>query len=153
MTDVLAMTGGFAKVLLNLAFLMFIPGFAVSLVFYPYLSDITVFERVVFSGVASIATTLVALLLLDVGLGVETGPGITLLTLIIISVAALFLWRLECVLLKKFVNIPSAVPLQSQIYRRFWQIIHQISNFLKNINSQVVSRIRKQKTLLKKDRD
>ncbi|MEN6488125.1 MAG: hypothetical protein ABFD66_04470 [Smithella sp.] len=143
MTDAITQLAGFARIFLDLAFLMFIPGFAISLVFFPFLSDIPIFERLIFSGIASIGTAMVAVLFLDVALGIESGPGNALLILIIITVAVLLLWRIECVFLKKFRITASSIPLQIRIYHESQHIFHNALDMVKKFSQRIISRIGK----------
>lgn len=95
MMDIIAFLIGTARVFFAFLFLMFIPGLAISLVFFPYLTDISVFRRIVLSGMLSIAVIIVSLLILDLFLGVDATPASITVVLLFITIVVLVIWRIE----------------------------------------------------------
>lgn len=142
MTDFILMFAGLARTLLGLALLLFIPGFALSLVFYPGLSDIPYIERFVFSGIASIGIAITATIFMDVLLGVETDVMYTMFFLILITATVLCWWRIECAFLKKY-GTPESVPYQTRIYRASQQVSHNVLGTIKNYSDRIIHRIGK----------
>lgn len=95
MIDVIGFVIESVRMVAGFALLLFIPGFAVVLIFYPKSGDIPVFERVALSGILSIGTAIGGLLFLDLLLGIDTTPQNSFLALSAITVVALVIWRVE----------------------------------------------------------
>jgi len=95
MTDIIALVLASARLFTALAFLLFLPGFALLLVFYPKSGDLPFFERIVLSSIVSIGATIGVFLALDLILGVETTAVNSFLSLLIITLLALVVWRTE----------------------------------------------------------
>jgi len=90
---------GTMRIAAGLIFLLFIPGFVLSWVFYPKKDSVAFIERLAYSFVLSIASTVLAVLFLDMGLGIDTSPrNIVLVILCLICLSAI-LWRLELIIL------------------------------------------------------
>ena len=64
--DIAAVIAGGLSVLLGFLFLLFIPGFAIMLVYFPRLSDLEIIERLVYSTVLSIGSVIALVLFMDV---------------------------------------------------------------------------------------
>jgi uncharacterized membrane protein len=107
MTDIVAIVLSSIRLIAGLAFLLFIPGFAVLLVFYPKLSDISFFERIALSSIVSISAGIGVFLLLDLLLGIETTPVNSFLSLFAITVIALAVWRIEIFFMERHEKIKS----------------------------------------------
>lgn len=101
MTDIVAIVLLSIRLIVGLAFLLFIPGFVVLLVFYPKLSDIPFFDRVALSSIVSIGTGMGVFLLLDLLLGIDTTPVNSFLSLFAITLLALAIWRIEIFILDR----------------------------------------------------
>jgi uncharacterized membrane protein len=101
----MAITVGFfiegIRVVLGMCLLLFIPGYAISLVFYPGAGDIPAIERLILSGIVSIGSSIGVVLLMDFGLGIETTPRNGALSLIAITILALMIWRIELVFARR----------------------------------------------------
>jgi len=95
MADILALIIASFRLMTGLALLLFVPGFAIMLVFYPKHGDIPLFERVALSGILSIGSAVGVFLFLDLVLGIDTTAGNGFLSLSVITVLALVIWRTE----------------------------------------------------------
>jgi uncharacterized membrane protein len=142
MTDFIILIVGLARIFLGLALLLFIPGFAISLIFYPGLSEIPLIERLVFSSIASIGTAMIAIIFMDVVLGVETRVVLSVFFLVLITATCLCLWRIECIFLKKFGNT-AAIHYQTRLYHASQQVSHRAIGIVKNFGERIISRIGK----------
>lgn len=100
MIDLIAFSIGAARTFFAFLFLMFIPGLAISLVFFPGLTDISVFRRIVLSGILSIGMVIACLLILDIFLGVDITPVSILVFLLFITLFVLVIWRIEIVVMR-----------------------------------------------------
>lgn len=100
MIDVIAFVFGAVRIIVAFLFLLFIPGLAVSLVVFPGRTDISVFRRIVLSGILSIGTVIISLLILDLFLGVDTTPAAVLIFLVVITVLALVIWGIELAVIR-----------------------------------------------------
>jgi len=75
--------------------LLFVPGFIISLLFFPRLTDLRLLERLVYSTVLSIGSVIVLVLFMDVFLGINTRPLNIFLVLGVFSVLMLIIWICE----------------------------------------------------------
>jgi len=75
--------------------LLFVPGFTISLLFFPRLTDLRLIERLVYSTVLSIGSVIVIVLFMDVFLGVNTTATNITLFILAFSALALIIWLCE----------------------------------------------------------
>jgi len=101
MIDIIGFMIESVRMVTAFALLLFIPGFALMLIFYPKPNDIPVFERVALSGILSIGTAIGGLLILDLFLGIDTTTENSFLALSAITVIALTIWRVELFLIER----------------------------------------------------
>jgi len=101
MIDIIGFMIESVRMVTAFALLLFIPGFALMLIFYPKPNDIPVFERVALSGILSIGTAIGGLLILDLFLGIDTTTENSFLALSAITVVALTIWRVELFLIER----------------------------------------------------
>jgi hypothetical protein len=109
--------------------LFFVPGFVISLVFFPRFTDMRLIERLAYSTVLSIASVMSLVLFIDVVLGVDTTPQNINLGLGIFSASLLLVWVCEIWYLSS--NLPARVN------QRFfgWYLAFQ-KYFSRSINSR-----------------
>jgi uncharacterized membrane protein len=74
MADVITFLFGLSRAIFGFILILFIPGFLLSLVFFPRLSNITLIERFVYSVVMSIGSVITYVLFMDIVLGINTTP-------------------------------------------------------------------------------
>ena len=101
MIDIIGFMIESVRMVTAFALLLFIPGFALMLIFYPKPNDVPVFERVALSGILSIGTAIGGLLILDLFLGIDTTTENSFLALSAITVVALTIWRVELFLIER----------------------------------------------------
>src|SRR5665647_2054337 len=76
------------RVVFGFLLLLFLPGFNLSLLFFPRSSDLSIIDRLVYSTVLSISSVIALVLFMDVVLGVNTTPrNITLFILSLIHIS------------------------------------------------------------------
>jgi len=80
------------RIILGFALLLFVPGFAISLVYYPRSTDIGVIERLVYSMVLSIGSVIVLVLFMDFVLGMNTTPRNISIIICAFSIFLLWIW-------------------------------------------------------------
>ena len=80
------------RVILGFLLLLFVPGFALSLVIFPRFSDIGMVERLAYSTVLSIGSVIALVLFMDVVLGVDTTPVNIIIVITVFSCFAFFEW-------------------------------------------------------------
>jgi uncharacterized membrane protein len=90
MADIITILLGFFRIIFGFLLVLFIPGCAISFVFYPRIADIPTITRIVLSCVISIGSTLCTILFLDIFLGINT-------TAVNCSIAILSLSALACI--------------------------------------------------------
>jgi uncharacterized membrane protein len=121
------------QIILGFFFLLFIPGFAISLVYFPYPNDIRLFERLIYSIILSIGSVIVLVLLMDVVLGINTTPRNIGIIICAFSIFALIVWKFE----KMFRNYSKKLNLKSSIFLGF----QSVRNHFKKIKDSLGNRI------------
>jgi uncharacterized membrane protein len=112
------------RVILGFLLLLFIPGFAITLVYFPRLSEIEFVERLVYSTVLSIGSVIVLVLFMDVFLGINTKPLNIFLVIGAFSYLAFFVWVCEFWYLgRRAKNLPESWI--SVHYRKFQKYAFQ----------------------------
>jgi hypothetical protein len=91
--------------------LLFVPGFVLSLVLFPRLTDLGVIQRLAYSTVLSIGSVIALVLFMDVVLGVDTTPRNISFGLGVFSASLLLIWICEIWYLST--NLPA------RLHRRF----------------------------------
>jgi hypothetical protein len=93
--DTITIIVGGLRVIAGFLNLFFIPGFAISLVFYPRFTDMGLIKRLVFSTVLGICSGIAFTLCMNAVLGVVAAPGYISLGLSVFSVLLLVVWLCE----------------------------------------------------------
>ena len=83
------------RVILGFLLLLFVPGFALSLVIFPRFNGIGIIERLAYSTVLSIGSVIVLVLFMDVFLGINTKPLNIFLVIAAFSCFAFVVWLCE----------------------------------------------------------
>ena len=83
------------RVILGLLMLLFVPGFAISLVIFPRFTDLGLIERLAYSTVLSIGSVIALVLFMDVFLGVDTTPVNIIIVIAAFSFFVFFEWLCE----------------------------------------------------------
>lgn len=97
------------RVIFGFLLLLFIPGFVITLVYFPRLSDIGIVERLVYSTVLSIGSVIVLVLFMDVFLGINTRPLNIFLVIAAFSCFTFVVWVCErWYLNRKAKNLPAS---------------------------------------------
>ena len=117
MDTLMAILEGLSTVI-GILFLVFIPGFVISLVFYPRFSDLGLIRRLAFSVILSIGSSVASLVFLNIVTGADTAPGTISLGLGMVSALLLVVWLGELGYLKT--SLPG---LPSQISSRFQELL------------------------------
>jgi uncharacterized membrane protein len=87
MADMITTIFGFMRIILGFLLVLFIPGFAISFLFYPRSGDISAITRIALSIIISLGSTLCILLFFDIFLGVNM--KVVNITLALIAFSAL----------------------------------------------------------------
>ena len=90
---------GILRVILGLLFLFFVPGFALLLALFPK-KELSIAERIGFSGALSIVADMLTVLFIDLVLHIPTTALNIVLSLLTLTAFALIIWRLELIFLK-----------------------------------------------------
>ena len=88
------------RVFIGFLSLLFIPGFIITLVYFPRLTDIGIIQRLAYSTVMSIGSVIALVLFMDVVLGVDSTPGNIITGIGVFSGLMLILWFFELLYLK-----------------------------------------------------
>jgi uncharacterized membrane protein len=93
--DVIAVILGGLRAVFGFLLLLFVPGFTISLLFFPRLTDLRLIERLAYSTVLSIGSVIAIVLFMDVFLGVNTTARNITLFILAFSALALIVWLCE----------------------------------------------------------
>ncbi len=92
MADMISTLLGFFRIIFGFLLVLFIPGCAISFVFFPRITDIPPVTRIVLSCVISIGSTLCAILFLDIFLGVNTTAFNCTAAILFLTALAALIW-------------------------------------------------------------
>ena len=101
MVEVVDQLIGVVRAALGLAFVFLAPGYATLLALFPKKSELSILERVAFSGVLSVASVVAIALLLDVGFGIETTELNLFSAILAFTILMLTIWRIELIVASK----------------------------------------------------
>jgi hypothetical protein len=93
--DIVAVLIEVLRVTFGFLLLLFLPGFNLSLIFFPRWSDLNIIDRLVYSTVLSISSVIALVLFMDVVLGVNTTPRNITLFICVFSLGVLLVWWCE----------------------------------------------------------
>lgn len=142
--DVIAAIIGSLRAVFGFLLLLFVPGFTISLIFFPRLTDLQLIERLAYSTVMSIGSVIVLVLFMDVFLGVNTTSGNITFFILAFSILALITWLCE----RWYIKSSFKIHLDSMISGDYRILI----NFVDNLKDSIMSKIRiKKKIIYKKD--
>jgi hypothetical protein len=80
------------RVIFGFLLVLFLPGFCLSLLYYPRATDLSFLERLVYSAVLSIGSVMVLVLFMEFILGVNTTPRNIALFICVLSFLCLLVW-------------------------------------------------------------
>jgi uncharacterized membrane protein len=83
------------RVFFSFLLVLFLPGFTISLVFFPRLSDLSPIERLAYSTVLSIGSVMVMVLFMEFVIGINTTPRNVTLFICLLCELMLALWWCE----------------------------------------------------------
>ena len=89
------------RLLFGLIFVFFVPGYAVLLVLFPEREELSLVERIAFSGVFSVVVVVFTALLMDMGFGIGTTASNIFLSLVIFTLLMIVVWKLELFYIKR----------------------------------------------------
>lgn len=89
------------QAIFGLILILFIPGYAVSYVLYPQKNEMPVIQRLGLSMILSIILVVLIALFIDEGLAFNTTPQNLVAAILIFSIIAALLWKIECIWQKK----------------------------------------------------
>ena len=92
MADIITFVSELLRVIFGFLLVLFIPGFFLSLVFFPHLSDLRLIERLMYSIVMSIGSVIIIVLFMDIWLGIDTTSLNIVVVLIGFSLVLLIIW-------------------------------------------------------------
>ena len=103
--DTISVIMGGLQAVNGFLFLFFIPGFTLSLLFFPRLSDLNLIERLAYSTVLSIGLTMTIVLFMDIFLGVNLTPLNIVSFIGLFSIIVLIIWAGERIYMKRSVTL------------------------------------------------
>ena len=97
------------RMIFGLILVFFIPGYALTLAFFPRKTEITPIERIGLSFVLSIAAVLLTVLFMDVGFGIETTTENIIIGILLVTAFALTLGNLQIIFIRRYGSIKKEV--------------------------------------------
>lgn len=96
----------FIRATVGMVFVIFVPGFTLSWVFFPRRRDIDDLSRIGYSFVLSITFATLSVLFVDLVLGIDATTEVILATLCILILMGMGIWKVELLLLERFQDFP-----------------------------------------------
>ena len=123
---------GGLRVVFGFLLVLFLPGFCLSLIYYPRSTDLSIIERLVYSTVLSIGSVMVLALFMEFILGVNTTPRNLTLFIVLLCELALMVWWGERWYLKS--RLKSRIdPLLSGDYRALQNYSRQVKGSARDL--------------------
>jgi uncharacterized membrane protein len=104
--DIIGMTFAILRIIFGLAFVLFLPGFSMTLALYITKGEIPVITRFALSFILSIATLMLSTLFLDYVIGVDTTHFNILVTLTVIIILMVLTWKVRCFYVERYAVRP-----------------------------------------------
>jgi len=117
--DIVGIISDGLRVIFGFLLVLFLPGFNLSLIYFPRSTDLSIIERLVYSAVLSIGSVMLLVLFMEYILGVNTTPRNITLFICVLSELALLVWWCERWYLKSRVKL-RLEPLLSMNFRELW---------------------------------
>ena len=117
------------RVIFGFLLLLFIPGFVITLVYFPWLSDMGIVEWLVYSTVLSIASVIVLVLFMDVFLGVNINPINIYIVIAGFSLLGILIWFCEISYMNSSIKTridPLLSPNNQSLRNYFQEIIDSV---------------------------
>jgi hypothetical protein len=127
------------RVVFGFLLVLFIPGFTLSLVYFPRSTDLRPIDRLIYSTVLSIGSVIVLLLIMEFVFGVNTTPRNIFLFICAFSVLSLILWHYE----KRYLNNTFKIPFKIPLDRLYSWDYHALLKYYSRIVNSVGERFRK----------
>jgi len=125
------------RVILGFFLLLFVPGFTISLVYFPYKNDLPLIDRLIYSTVLSIGSVIVLVLFMDLILGIYTTPRNISIIICAFSVFALILWQCE----KKYQNSILLLKMNSRFSNDYIALMSYIKNSINKLKDYLSDRV------------
>lgn len=109
--DALGFIFGGMRIVFGFLLVLFIPGFTLSLVYFPRSTDIQPLIRLIYSTVLSIGSVMFLLLIMEFVFGVNTTPRNIFLFICLLSGFELIIWHYEKRYLNSTIKKPLKIPL------------------------------------------
>ena len=87
------------RVFFGFLLVFLIPGFLITLVFFPRPSELRIIERLVYSVIMSMGSVMAWILFMDIILGIDTTPANIIIALTVFCIIVFLLWRIRCLFL------------------------------------------------------
>lgn len=100
--DALEIAFGFIRLIVGFLLVLFIPGYVLSLVIFPFRKDLESSRRLALSLVLSIASVLLLVLFSDIFLGIDSTPQNIVMILLVFTVISLILWKIEIFIYQRY---------------------------------------------------
>jgi hypothetical protein len=133
--DALGFIFGGMRTVFGFLLVLFIPGFTLSLVYFPRSTDLQPLARLIYSTVLSIGSVIFLLLIMEFVFGVNTTPRNIFLFICLLSIFELIIWHYESRYLNSTLKIPLIIPLNklpSWDYRSFLKYSSRIVNSIQD---------------------
>ena len=121
------------RVIFGFLLVLLIPGFLITLVYFPRLSDLHIVERLVYAAILSIGSVIVCVLFMDVVLGIDTTPVNVVLVISIFCLGLAILWLIR----RLFITFSVIEKITAVIKKITGPPLRNIQHYMKNIVEKV----------------
>jgi uncharacterized membrane protein len=100
--DTLEVAFGLIRLIFGLLLVLFIPGYVLTLVIFPFKQEIESSRRLALSFVLSIASVLLLVLFSDIFLGIDSTPQNIVFMILAFSVVSIIIWKIEVFIYQRY---------------------------------------------------
>jgi len=100
--DALEIAFGLIRLIFGFLLVLFIPGYVLSLVIFPFRKDLDPSRRLALSLVLSIASVLLLVLFSDIILGIDSTPQNIVMIILVFSVISVIIWKIEIFIYQRY---------------------------------------------------
>ncbi|OPY37219.1 MAG: hypothetical protein A4E34_00012 [Methanoregula sp. PtaU1.Bin006] len=93
---------GLLRLIFGFLLVLFIPGYVLSLVIFPFKKDLESSRRLALSLVLSIASVLLLVLFSDIFLGIDSTPQNIVTIILVFSAVSVIIWKIEIFMYQRY---------------------------------------------------
>lgn len=102
--DTFEIAFGLMRLIFGFLLVLFIPGYVLSLVIFPFRNEIEPSRRLALSFVLSIASVLLLVLFSDIFLGIDSTPQNIVMIILVFTVFSVIIWKIEVMIYQRYLK-------------------------------------------------